>query len=77
MVMRVEHVDKSGVHEGGDPCEALEAFEPWTDRVRSGGDGSAKVFRDFECIGAEFDVVVDQCHDLKESMVSGNRFGIN
>jgi len=63
IVTRVEHVDKSGVHEGGDPCEGLETFEPWSDRVRSDGDGPAKVLRDFKCIGTELDVVVDQCHD--------------
>jgi hypothetical protein len=75
VVTRVEHVDKSGVHEGGDPREVLEAFEPWTDRVRSGGDGPAKMFGNFERVGAEFDVVVDQRHDFEERTMSGDGLG--
>jgi len=74
VVTRIEHVDQSGVHESGDPREVLEALEPWADRVRPDGDGPAKVFRDFECVGAEFDVVVNQSHDFEEKRrMSGNR----
>lgn len=70
MVIRVEHVDKSGVHEGSDPCEGPETLEPWADRVRSDGDGPTEVFSDLECVGAEFDIVVDQRHDFGEYNVS-------
>ena len=70
IVIRVEHVDKSGVYESGDPCESLEAFEPWANRVRSGGDGPADVFSDFERVGAEFDKIVDQRHDFGGCSVS-------
>lgn len=72
VVMRVEHVNQSGVHESGDPCEVLETFEPRADRIRPDGDGPTEVFRDFKCVRAEFDVVVDQCHDFEEGVVSEN-----
>jgi len=75
VVTRVEHVDECRVHEGGDPREARDTFEPWSDGVRSDGDGPAKVSGDFKCVGAELDVVVDQCHDFEECMVSENRLG--
>ena len=34
-------------------------FENTSDR-----DGPVEVFSGYECAGAEFDIVVDQCHDL-------------